>query len=112
MQTQDLVHEFSNQLAAGFGAIFVGSGISSASSVPSWLALLEGMARSRLSLKIDSEDNLPLVAQYIVNQANGNRGPSTQYFKEELTKGYALNGYHTALARANVTTLGRQIMTR
>ena len=83
----------------------MGSGISSASSVPSWLALLEGMARSRLSLKIDSEDNLPLVAQYIVNQANGNRGPLTQYFKEELTKGYALNGYHTALARANVTTL-------
>lgn len=105
MEARDLVQEFSKQLATGSGAIFVGSGISSASNVPSWLNLLEMLARTRLGLKLDQEDNLPLVAQYIVNQAKGNRGSLIQHFREELTKHFSLNSYHMALARTNITTL-------
>lgn len=105
MNLVDVSREFSTSLAVGRGAIFVGSGISNPSNVPSWLRLLKEMARTRLNLEITQEDNLPLVAQYIVNQSNGNRGPLIQRFRESLAKPFPLNGYHAALARTNVNSL-------
>lgn len=101
----DLTREFSKNLATGSGAIFVGSGISAPSSAPSWLTLLQEMARTRLNLEIDSDDDLPLIAQYIVNQANGNRGPLIQHFREALARPLTLNEYHAALSRTNVNCL-------
>lgn len=105
MEANDLVQEFSKQLASGCGSIFVGSGISCESNVPSWLNLLKNMAQTRVGLEIGSEDNLPLIAQHIVNQASGNRGPLVQHFSRELTKNYCPNPYHAALARMNVSSL-------
>lgn len=105
LNSLDLTTEFSKNLVDSRGAIFVGSGISSASGVPSWLNLLKSMAKTRLGIDITGDDHLPLVAQYIVNHANGNRGPLIQCFRELLTRQFTQNAYHAALARTNVSTL-------
>ncbi len=105
MKSADLACEFSKRLSSGRGAIFVGSGISAASRAPSWAGLLTEMARTRLDLEISEHDSLPLIAQYIVNQANGNRGPLVQHFREALSKRFPQNSYHMALSRTNVNKL-------
>lgn len=105
LNPSDLIAEFSKSLVHGRGAIFVGSGISTASKVPSWSDLLRPMAKTRLGIDIVAEDPLPLIAQYIVNHANGNRGPLIQHFRESLSRQFTGNAYHAALARTNVSTL-------
>jgi hypothetical protein len=105
LNSENLSREFSKSLTVGRGAIFVGSGISAASGVPSWPDLLREMAQTRLKLRISPSDHLPSVAQYIVNQANGNRGPLVQRFREALSKNFSENAYQTALSYTNVSCL-------
>lgn len=105
MNSENLSREFSKSLTVGRGAIFVGSGISAASGVPSWPDLLREMAQTRLNLRLSPGDHLPSVAQYIVNQANGNRGPLVQRFHEALSKQFPENAYQTALSYTNVSCL-------
>ncbi|MDV7212495.1 SIR2 family protein [Azotobacter beijerinckii] len=104
LSARDIINEFSKALAAGRGSIFVGSGISSPSGLPSWADLLKDMARSRLNLDLLPDDDLPLVAQHIVNRT-GSRGPLIAHFRETLNQKYHPNSYHTILSRCNVKRL-------
>ena len=104
LQRQDLINEFSKALIEGRGAVFVGAGISTPSGVPGWAALLRGMAKTRLGIQLNPEDDLPLIAQHIVNRTNS-RAPLIAHFRDLLEKPYAPNAYHAILARTNVKCL-------
>lgn len=73
---RDVTNEFSMALVEGRGAVFVGAGLSTPSGVPGWSDLLQGMAETRLGIQLNPDDNLPLIAQHIVNRTN-NRAPSS-----------------------------------
>lgn len=101
LQSRDVINEFSKALVDGRGAMFVGSGISTPSGVPGWADLLRDMAETRLSIQLSPDDDLPLIAQHIVNRTN-NRAPLIAHFRDVLQKTYAQNAYHAILAKTNV----------
>lgn len=74
LKPRDVINEFSKALVEGRGAVFVGVGLSAPSGVPGWMNLLQGMAETRLGIQLNPGDDLPLIAQHIVNSAN-NRAP-------------------------------------
>jgi hypothetical protein len=104
LQPRDVINEFSKALVEGRGAVFVGSGISTPSGVPGWADLLRGMAETRLRIQLKADDDLPLIAQHIVNSTN-NRAPLIAHFRDVLQKTYAHNVYHAILAKTNVKCL-------
>jgi hypothetical protein len=104
LQPDDVVREFSKVLVENRGSVFIGAGISTPSGTPSWAQLLSSMARTRLNLEIVPSDDLPLIAQHIVNQA-GTRGPLAAHFRDQLDRPFVPNVYHTALARTNLKRL-------
>lgn len=104
LKPRDVINEFSKALVEGRGAVFVGAGLSTPSGVPGWMNLLQGMAETRLGIQLNPGDDLPLIAQHIVNSAN-NRAPLVAHFREVLQKAYAHNVYHAMLARTNVKCL-------
>lgn len=99
-----LVNKFAKALYENRGVIFVGSGISKPSCGKDWLDLLMPMA-GRLGITINEKDNLPLIAQYIVNEHCGNRGPLVREITSFFSQEFTLNAYHRALSLTNVTTL-------
>lgn len=104
LQPRDVINEFSKALVEGRGAVFVGAGISTPSGVPGWADLLRGMAETRLGIQLNPDDDLPLIAQHIVNRTN-NRAPLIAHFRDVLQKTYAHNAYHAILAKTNVKCL-------
>ena len=62
------------------------------------------MAQTRLGIKLNPDDDLPLIAQHIVNSTN-NRAPLIAHFRDVLQKTYAHNAYHAILAKTNVKCL-------
>lgn len=105
MNKETLIREFSRDLYHGVGALFVGAGISRGSGLPSWLDLLKSTAKSRLGIELTRDDDLPMIAQALVNYSSGNRGPLIHEMTRQLRKPVELNKYHQALARMNVATL-------
>lgn len=104
LQPRDVINEFSKSLVEDRGAVFVGAGISTPSGVPGWADLLRDMAQTRLGIKLNPDDDLPLIAQHIVNSTN-NRAPLIAHFRDVLQKTYAHNAYHAILAKTNVKCL-------
>ncbi len=104
MNLDKLVNDFSNSLATGSGTIFVGSGISVPSRLPTWSELLTPFAEA-IGLQLNSNDDLPQIAQFIVNENGQNRGPLIQVIKEHLTGSYAVNSYHESLQKTNLRTI-------
>jgi len=96
LEPRDVINEFSKALVEGRGAVFVGSGISTPSGVPGWADLLRGMAETLLRIQLKPDDDLPLIAQHIVNSTN-NRAPLIAHFRDVLQKTYAHNAYHAIL---------------
>jgi len=101
----NVIDAFSTELAQGFGALFVGTGISKPSGTPDWESLLEHVARAQLGIKLESSDDLVQIAQYIVNRNGGNRGPLVQHMKRNLAGPFSPNAYHRALVLTNVFTI-------
>jgi hypothetical protein len=62
------------------------------------------MAETRLGIQLNPDDDLPLIAQHIVNRTN-NRAPLIDHFRNVLQKPYAHNAYHAILAKTNVKCL-------
>src|SRR4051812_29397315 len=105
MRQEDLINEFSLALYGGTGALFVGSGISSNSGVASWLSALTGLAKRKLQIDLTPQDDLSLIAQYIVNRDISNRGAIVHEFKDFFGQHFKLNPYHQDLAWTNVQTI-------
>ncbi|SHE81755.1 SIR2-like domain-containing protein [Desulforamulus putei DSM 12395] len=99
-----LINRFSKALYENRGAIFVGSGISKESCGVDWYGLLQPFSEN-LGIQIKRDDELPLIAQYIVNLYAGNRGPLINEIIRCLNKEYALNIYHQALTLTRISTI-------
>lgn len=95
---------FSDALLRGDGAYFLGSGVSVPSHLPDWSGLLQPFATT-LGLTLQLDDDLPLIAQHVVNSAVGNRGPLVGEFRRRLGGRHPLNRYHEALQLTNVRTI-------
>ena len=84
--------------------IFVGSGISCASGVPSWFDFLKPLA-TEIGIELNSNDDLPLIAQYIVNNNSGNKNIIRSKIIEVFDANYELNENHSAMSTMNVNTV-------
>ena len=101
MNKELFIKTVSEKMNVGKCELFVGSGISSGSKLPGWKELLEPLA-DNIGLKI-TDDDLPMIAQYIVNDNSGNRNCINNRIEECLNKkDFELNTYHYALANMNV----------
>jgi hypothetical protein len=92
-------------LSLDVGAFFIGSGISYRSGVPTGKDLLEPLAKTRLEIEINDQDDLPELAQFVLNRCGGNRGALIHSFIESLRRDFRPNRLHEALARSNVSTI-------
>ena len=105
MNKDTLINKISDALYDGSGVIFVGSGISATSTKVDWFQLIKPLS-DELDINIDNEhDDLPTIAQYIVNDHTGNRGSLINSISKALNKNFPLNNYHKALASTKVSTI-------
>lgn len=104
MIKETVIDRFAEALKNDCGAIFVGSGISYESTEVDWFKLLEPLT-NELDININEYDELPLIAQYIVNQYSCNRGPLIHQIAKAFNKKFNINDYHKALATTKLGTI-------
>lgn len=100
---RNLLRTYSNALAEGTAAVFVGAGISRPSGYVDWKTLLREIAED-LNLDVDRETDLVALAQYHINQ-HGSRSKLNQLLIDEFTKNAALTENHKLLASLPVSTI-------
>lgn len=99
MDVHQMVRNASARFSRGQAAYFLGAGVSQPSGLPSWLDLLAPVAEERLGISVTEGDDLPAVAQYIVNANSGNRRPLVDRFLELTERRSAPNAYHHSIRR-------------
>lgn len=104
MEKTRFIDKISNLICRDELDLFVGSGISKPSGIPVWDELLKPLA-DEIGLDISLDDNLPLVAQYILNSNSGNRNILNMLIVENFEKDYPLNPYHYEIAKMKVNTI-------
>lgn len=101
--TEELIQKVSQAAYRGEAAAFIGSGISVPSRLPDWSTLLRPMLKN---LGVDlspTDENLPLMAQHLVNSKAGNRGALVSQFKDSIQSNPSQpNHYHKALALSSI----------
>lgn len=102
MNKELFIKTVSEKMFAGKIELFVGSGISSGSGLPSWKDLLLPLAND-IGIQLKDTDDLPMIAQYIVNENSGNRNVINYRIEECIgQKKYSLNSNHKAISNMNV----------
>jgi hypothetical protein len=97
-----LVEEVSKAAFTGNAAAFIGAGISTPSQLPNWIDLLRPLAEP-MGLQIRDEDDLPGIAQYIVNMSAGSRTSLFARVQAAIKGSKAKpNHYHLSLARSAI----------
>lgn len=104
MDKEIFINRISKKLENNEGAIFVGSGISASSTKVDWFKLLLPLS-SDLDITLKESDDLPLIAQYIVNNYSGNRGPLIHEIGKAFNREFPINNYHRYLATTKVSTI-------
>jgi len=99
---ETLIEEVSKAAFVGNAAAFVGAGISTPSQLPNWMDLLRPLA-APMGLQIKDEDDLPGIAQYIVNMSAGSRTSLFARIQTAIKQSKAKpNHYHQSLARSAI----------
>lgn len=102
ISTQTLVEEISKAAFTGNAAAFVGAGISTPSKLPNWMDLLRPLAEP-MGLQITEDDDLPGIAQYIVNMSAGSRTSLFARIQTAIKQSKSKpNHYHHSLARSAI----------
>lgn len=97
---RDLIEAFGDAYDLGTAGIFVGSGLSAAAGLPDWATLLEV---PRVDSNVPVIPDLPLMAEYIVNEGTYPRQRLTQHILNKTrAKGVSVTDSHLALARLRV----------
>ncbi|HEY1440592.1 MAG TPA: SIR2 family protein [Mycobacterium sp.] len=78
----ELVEEFGEAVLTGNAALFIGAGLSRDAGLPGWAALLDPI---RERCNVPTHHDLPLVAEYIVNDPAGGRQALEDHFLAALT---------------------------
>ncbi len=99
MNKEILIDKFSESLKSKCGIFFIGSGISAPSGFPTWKSLLEPLVKD---FKISDNDDLTEIAQYIVNEYSGNKGPLLARLLNVFQSPKNPNSYHDILVRTNI----------
>ncbi len=104
MSIEQFIEEYSVELIAGNAAYFVGAGISGPSKLPDWISLLQPYA-DKIGIDSLNGKDLPLIAQYVINEETGNRGPFINSISRKLRKRFSPNSYHESIAKTNIKTI-------
>lgn len=86
MEHKEFVKEYVQALINGNAAIFIGSGFSRDSGLPTWSDLLKESARD-IGVIVNKESNLVTLAQYIKNKKNGRA--ITKIIKDKIVSCHA-----------------------
>jgi SIR2-like domain len=78
-----LVEDYGEAVLSGNAALFIGAGISQGAGLPGWGALLDPI---RVGCNVPEHHDLPLVAEYIVNEATDGRRAIEDHILAELSK--------------------------
>ena len=104
MNKKQFIRELVNELSANNLAIFAGAGLSVAAGFVDWKGLLKDLAEE-LDLNIDKEENdLISLAQYYINEKQGNRSKINQIILNEFSQQAVLTENHKILARLPIDT--------
>ncbi|MDD2497860.1 MAG: SIR2 family protein [Desulfitobacteriaceae bacterium] len=104
MDTNRLIKRFSESLFEKRGVLFVGAGISKPSCHIGWTDLLINKAKD-IGLSINERDDLPQIAQFIINKSISNRGPLIKEICRFFNNNFPLNPYHDAISLMNISTI-------
>ena len=104
MIEEQFVKEVAQKLRDGLCDLFVGSGISAPSGLPTWSSFLEPFLKE-LGIKINDNDDLPLLAQFILNRNIGNRNIFSDALHDTFGKDFPTNNYHRIISNFPVTTI-------
>ncbi|MCW3168818.1 SIR2 family protein [Chryseobacterium sp. 09-1422] len=98
------IKEYSEELIAGKAAYFIGAGISVNSNLPSWTELIKPFAK-KIGIKDIIGKDMTLMAQYVINEEFGNKGPFLDSISRKFRRRYFPNPYHYAISKTNITTI-------
>lgn len=84
-------------------AIFAGAGLSQPAGLVNWKDLMRDLA-TEVGLDIDKETDLIAVAQYHVNENDGNRGKLNQVLFDEFTRDAKVTENHRILSNLPIKT--------
>lgn len=82
--------------------LFVGSGISCSAKLPNWKDLLRPVAQA-YGFDVDITEDLPLVAQYILNENSGNRNVLTKLVSDHFDVHGITTQLHHIIANMGIT---------
>ncbi|MCL1666714.1 SIR2 family protein [Elizabethkingia ursingii] len=103
-EISQFIKEYAEELVAGKAAYFIGAGISVNSKLPNWEDLLKPFT-DKIGINDIKNKNLPLMAQYIINEEAGNRGPFLDAISRKFRKKIVPNLYHYAISKTNLSTI-------
>jgi hypothetical protein len=104
MEHSDFIQNYTNAVAEGNAALFVGAGLSRASGFLDWKGLLRDCARE-LKLDLNREHDLVAVAQFYLNQRRGDRSRLNQILKHAFDQPAQLTRNHELIARLPIGTV-------
>lgn len=103
-EINQFIKDYSKELILGNAAYFIGAGISVDSKLPDWSSLLQPFVQ-KIGLHDLKDKDLPLVAQYVINDEGGNRGPFINSLTARLRDNFSPNLKHEYIAKTNVKTI-------
>lgn len=102
-EIKQFIEEYAEELVIGNAAYFVGAGISVDSKLPDWNGLIKPFT-DKMGLQIKGKD-MPLMAQYVINEEAGNRGPLINAISRKLRRDFSPNAKHESIAKTNLKTI-------
>lgn len=103
-EVTQFIEDYAVELVSGNAAYFVGAGISVDSGLPNWNKLITPFTKKIGVASLEGKD-MPLMAQYVINEETGNRGPFINAISRKLRGRFTANSYHEAIVRTNIKTI-------